>query len=70
VARRAHLQGRWRYSRVLQGLVAGREPVVVFPVRPEPGQLQIRIYDRWAAPGEPAGAMARGAGAAKTLERR
>jgi hypothetical protein len=53
VARRAHLQARWRYSRVLQELIGAREPVALFPARPEPGQLQIRIYDRWVAPASP-----------------
>jgi hypothetical protein len=70
VARRAHLQGRWRYTRLVQGLIGGREPVVVFPHHPLPGQLQIRIFDRWAAPEKPAGAVAGGAGDAKRLERR
>jgi hypothetical protein len=33
VARNAHLQGHWRYSRLLQDLVRGRKPVVSFPAR-------------------------------------
>jgi hypothetical protein len=60
VARNAHLQGRWRYSRLVQDLIQGRKPVMTFPHEPSPGQLQIRIYDRWAPPTPPADALARG----------
>jgi hypothetical protein len=50
VARNAHLHGHWVYSRVLADLVRDRAPVVLIPEHPQPGQLQIRVYDRWAAP--------------------
>jgi hypothetical protein len=50
VARAAHLHGHWRYSRILQEMVGDRSPVIAFPPDPKPGQLQIRVYDRWAAP--------------------
>jgi hypothetical protein len=50
VARNAHLRGHWRYSRLLQGVVGTREPVMKFPPEPRPGQVQICVYDRWAAP--------------------
>jgi hypothetical protein len=59
VARNAHLQGRWRYSRLVQDLIQTRQPVMTFPPDPKPGQLQIRIYDRWASPA-PADVLARG----------
>jgi len=67
VARNAHLKGHWRYSRELQELLQGRQPVVSFPAHPQPGQLQIRIYDRWSRagildrPDLPVEALARGA---------
>jgi hypothetical protein len=48
VTRDAHLRGHWVYSRLLRDLVRGREPMMKFPAEPHPGQLQIRIYDRWA----------------------
>ncbi len=48
VARDAHLRGHWVYTRLLQDLVRGREPVLLIPAHPRPGQVQIRIYDRWA----------------------
>jgi hypothetical protein len=48
IARNVHIQGRWRYSRLLQELIRGREPVMSFPADPRPGQLQVRVYDRWS----------------------
>jgi 4-amino-4-deoxy-L-arabinose transferase-like glycosyltransferase len=64
IARNAHIQGRWRYSRLVQDLIRGREPVMTFPLDPKPGQLQVRIYDRWASPTPgpttPTGVLARG----------
>jgi 4-amino-4-deoxy-L-arabinose transferase-like glycosyltransferase len=57
IARSAHIRGRWRYSRLLQDLIQGREPVMLFPPDPKPGQLQVQVYDRWAPPD--AGAVAR-----------
>jgi hypothetical protein len=33
---------------MLAALVKGRTPSVLIPAHPEPGQIQIRIYDRWA----------------------
>jgi 4-amino-4-deoxy-L-arabinose transferase-like glycosyltransferase len=50
VARYAHLRGHWVYSRILQDLVRGRQPTMLFPAHPRPGQLQIRVYDRWTPP--------------------
>jgi hypothetical protein len=60
VTRNAHLQGRWRYSRLVQDLIQGRKPVMRFPLDPRPGQLQIQVYDRWSPPIPPADVMARG----------
>jgi hypothetical protein len=50
VARNAHLRGHWVYSRLLADLVRDRRPTLLIPAHPRPGQLQIRIYDRWAPP--------------------
>jgi hypothetical protein len=50
VARNAHLRGHWVYSHLLADLVRGRTPTYLIPAHPKPGQLQIRIYDRWSAP--------------------
>jgi hypothetical protein len=53
IARNAHIQGRWRYSRLVQHMIQDRKPVMSFPPDPGPGQLQVRIYDRWAPPPPP-----------------
>jgi hypothetical protein len=58
VARTVHLKGHWRFSHELQDLVRGRSPVVSFPAQPHAGQVQIRIYDRWANPTGPSTAEA------------
>jgi hypothetical protein len=57
IARNVHLQGRWRYSRILRDLIQGRAPVMSFPADPKPGQLQVQVYDRWTP--LPADALAR-----------
>jgi hypothetical protein len=49
VVRQPHLQGHWPFTRVLRGLIAGREPVAMVPPHPRSGELQIRIYDLSAA---------------------
>ena len=63
VARNAHIQGHWRYSRLIQDLIGDRQPVMTFPIEARPGQLQIHVYDRWAPPAPvpaPPGVLARG----------
>jgi hypothetical protein len=50
VARKPHVEGHWHYSQVIRGLVAGLDPVAVIPGRAGPDRVQIRIYDRRAAP--------------------
>jgi 4-amino-4-deoxy-L-arabinose transferase-like glycosyltransferase len=47
VARAPHLEGRWNYSKVVRDLVGGRAPVAVVPTHPEPGQVQVQIFDRY-----------------------
>jgi len=69
VARYAHLRGHWVYSRMLQDLVHGREPAMLFPAHPKPGQLQIRVYDRWAPPGAAPPAVAGGSSPPEELTR-
>lgn len=46
VARKPDLEGHWNYSSVVRQLVGQRDPVVRIPENPEPGQLQILIFDR------------------------
>jgi 4-amino-4-deoxy-L-arabinose transferase-like glycosyltransferase len=45
VVRTPHLEGRWNYTKVVRDLVGGRAPVALVPARPEPGQLQVQIFD-------------------------
>jgi hypothetical protein len=54
VLRNAHLRGHWVFSRLLTEMVRDQRPTLLIPAHPVPGQLQIRIYDRWAGP-DPAG---------------
>jgi len=56
IARKPHLDGHWNYSAVVRQLVGQRDPVVLIPANPEPGQLQLRIYDRLGPPGQIAAA--------------
>jgi hypothetical protein len=46
IARKSHLDGHWNYSAVVRQLVGRRNPVALIPANPEPGQLQLLIYDR------------------------
>ena len=46
IARKPHLDGHWNYSAVVRQLVGQRNPVALIPANPEPGQLQLLIYDR------------------------
>ena len=48
IARKPHLDGHWNYSAVIRQLVGQREPVALLPADPEPGQLQLLIYDRYS----------------------
>jgi hypothetical protein len=48
VVRTPHLVGHWNYTKVVRELVGNRDPVVLIPDHPAPGQLQVRIYDRFA----------------------
>jgi hypothetical protein len=49
VLRTPHLEGRWNYTKVVRDLVGGRSPVALVPVHPDPGQLQVQIFDRYQA---------------------
>ena len=60
IARKPHLDGHWNYSAVLRQLVGQRDPVALIPANPEPGQLQLRIYDRLGPPGQVAAANSTG----------
>jgi 4-amino-4-deoxy-L-arabinose transferase-like glycosyltransferase len=46
VVREAHLLGPWWYCQVMRTLVGNREPVRMFPPRPDPGQSRVYIFDR------------------------
>ncbi len=46
VAREAHLNGPWGYSRVLRDLTAGLKPIKVFPETAEPGTARVLVFDR------------------------
>jgi hypothetical protein len=48
VVRKPHLEGHWNYTKVVRDLIGRRDPVVLIPANPEPGQLQVQIYDRFA----------------------
>ena len=50
VARDAHIRGRFQYSRLVNDLIGGRQPVVTFPSHPVKGRLQIKIFDRRTPP--------------------
>jgi 4-amino-4-deoxy-L-arabinose transferase-like glycosyltransferase len=56
VLRKPHLEGHWNYSRVVRDLVGNREPVILIPADPAPGQLQLRVYDRLTPLGQVAAA--------------
>ncbi|MGZ3486135.1 MAG: glycosyltransferase family 39 protein [Isosphaeraceae bacterium] len=60
IARKPHLDGHWNYSAVLRQLVGQRDPVALIPANPQPGQLQLRIYDRLGPPGQVAAANSTG----------
>ncbi len=47
VLRKPHLDGHWNYTKVVRELVGDRDPAVLVPANPRPGQLQLRIYDRF-----------------------
>ena len=59
VARDAHIRGRFQYSRLVNDLIGGRQPVVTFPSHPAKGRLQIKIFDRRTPPPRPRRAVAR-----------
>lgn len=48
VVRRPQMEGHRSYTRVIQDLVADRSPTAKLPAIPEPGQVQVLIYDRLA----------------------
>jgi 4-amino-4-deoxy-L-arabinose transferase-like glycosyltransferase len=50
VVRKPHIDGHWNYSDVIRRLLAGREPVALFPQEASRDQVQIRIYDRQTPP--------------------
>ncbi len=46
IARKPDLDGHWNYSAAVRRLVGQRDPVARIPTDPQPGQLQLLIYDR------------------------
>jgi 4-amino-4-deoxy-L-arabinose transferase-like glycosyltransferase len=46
IVRKPDMEEHWNYSSVVRQLVGRRDPVVLIPSNPEPGQLQLLIYDR------------------------
>lgn len=46
VVRDAHLRGRWNFGPVVRRLIAGRDPILAIPPKPDPQSIQILIYDR------------------------
>jgi hypothetical protein len=46
IARRPDLDGNQNYPTVVRQLLGRRKPVAQIPAEPEPGQLQLLIYDR------------------------
>jgi hypothetical protein len=70
VVRKPHLEGHWRYSRVLCDVIGDRRPVATVPERAgSDHQVQIRIYDLKAGGDSRAPAMAVGAPPADTTRR-
>jgi hypothetical protein len=68
VVRKPHVEGHWKYSEVLRGLIGARQPIATVPERPASDhQVQVRIYDL-KAPVEPT-ATANGAPAADSVRR-
>lgn len=65
VATATQVDGPSTYADEVRALIGGRPPVALLPATPEPGQVQVRIYDR----GVPADALA-GAGEADPTARR
>jgi hypothetical protein len=57
VVRDGHLRGPWPYCARLRALVAGHEPVAVYPERPRPDEAQVFVFDLKAA--TPVGAVGR-----------
>jgi hypothetical protein len=58
VVRKPHVDGHWYYSQVVRDLIGGREPVVKVPSDAGPNQVQVRIYDRRSAVGDPRASIA------------
>jgi 4-amino-4-deoxy-L-arabinose transferase-like glycosyltransferase len=50
IVREPQLSGHRNYARVLRDLIGDRAPAVMVRLRPQPGQLQLLIYDRQAMP--------------------
>jgi len=46
VVRDAHLRERWNFSPLVRKLIAGRDPVLTIPAKPDPQSIQLLIYDR------------------------
>jgi 4-amino-4-deoxy-L-arabinose transferase-like glycosyltransferase len=46
VVREAHLLGPWGYCQTFRDLVRGRQPVAVFPARPDRSQSRVFVFDR------------------------
>lgn len=56
VATAAQVDGPSTYADEVRALIGDRRPVALLPAEPAPGQVQVRIYDRAAAPAAIAGA--------------
>jgi len=50
VALASQVDGETTYADSLRELIGDRVPVATLPARPEPGQVQVRIFDRQAPP--------------------
>ncbi|OJW20869.1 MAG: hypothetical protein BGO49_29105 [Planctomycetales bacterium 71-10] len=56
VATASQVEGPSTYAAEVRALIGDRRPVALLPIRPSPGQVQVRIYDRADAPAALAGA--------------
>ena len=54
VVREAHLHGPWAYCQQIRALVAGLQPVAMFPENPGRRQAVVYVFDRLAKPSQAA----------------
>ncbi|QEH37867.1 hypothetical protein OJF2_64590 [Aquisphaera giovannonii] len=67
VVRRPHVEGRWGYSEVVRGMIAGLQPAALVPEHPAPGQVQVEVYDRRPSTGRVAVSGGAASSPGKTL---